>query len=223
MNEEIDASGLPPLPAPTQFVVRGLTRYVYTAEQVRQGQRDAVAADRSKFPRHMRRCFDEIADLRAQLATLPQGGAELVPKSSETRMDTGFHPGAESAAAPTQPKAQAGASIDTPEFQEKLNDLLCEERANKAEQASEVDRARAEFIAHIDAWAGSRAGDAVPIAWARKWHVDGEVPAKEKNASGRWAWPQKFKVYAVTPNKIFKDDVPLVAATAPGKQAGKEE
>ena len=57
--------------------------------------------------------------------------------------------------------------------------------------------------------------DAEPIAWARKWHVDGEKPTKERNANGRMAWPQKFKLHAITPHKIFPDDVPLVAAKEP--------
>jgi hypothetical protein len=52
-------------------------------------------------------------------------------------------------------------------------------------------------------------------AWARKWHVDGEKPAKERNANGRMAWPHKFTFHAITPNKVFNDDVPLYAAPVP--------
>ena len=51
---EVDDVGLPPLPSPDvlNFGVRG-----YTAEQFRQGQRDAVAADRARMPD-----ADEISD-----------------------------------------------------------------------------------------------------------------------------------------------------------------
>lgn len=53
-----------------------------------------------------------------------------------------------------------------------------------------------------------------PIAWARKWHVDGEKPEKVKKENGRWAWPAKFKMLPVTEGRVAKDDVPLVAANA---------
>lgn len=47
---EVDDGGLPPLPASawsTMDIGLGSTQY-YTAEQYRQGQRDAVAADRAR-------------------------------------------------------------------------------------------------------------------------------------------------------------------------------
>ncbi|WP_323142774.1 hypothetical protein [Massilia phyllosphaerae] len=65
-------------------------------------------------------------------------------------------------AAPTQPKAQV-ESIDTPEFGERLADLIDayrDELNGGPEQPYE--RARAALIDYIYAWAGSRAGDAVP-------------------------------------------------------------
>lgn len=57
-----------------------------------------------------------------------------------------------------------------------------------------------------EAWAGR------VVAWARKWHVDGEAPAKERKENGRWAWPSKFKLLPVTTTKCLSDDVPLCAA-----------
>lgn len=48
-----------------------------------------------------------------------------------------------------------------------------------------------------------------PVAYMRKWYFDGEVPNKEKKENGRWVWPKKFQFLAVTPIKIFKDDIPL--------------
>lgn len=55
-----------------------------------------------------------------------------------------------------------------------------------------------------------------PIAWMRKWHYDGEVPAKVKNESNRWVWPQKFKFLPVTANQVFPDDIPLSSADTLG-------
>jgi hypothetical protein len=64
-----------------------------------------------------------------------------------------------------------------------------------------------------------RQGEAV--AWARKWYVDGETPAKERNSNGRMAWPTKFKLLPVTVGKCLADDVHLIIqpATAPTRQA----
>ena len=45
-----------------------------------------------------------------------------------------------------------------------------------------------------------------PIAWMRKWALDGENPYK---VGGKW--PCKFKYYPVKMNQVFKDDVPLMA------------
>jgi len=53
-----------------------------------------------------------------------------------------------------------------------------------------------------------------PIAWARRWHVDGIKPVKERNENGRMAWPIKFKYLPVTQTRCFSDDVPLFAAIA---------
>ena len=75
------------------------------------------------------------------------------------------------------------------------------------------------IIAYID---GRTAGaaEAKPVAWARKWHIDGEQPVKERNANGRMAWLAKFKFKPITPHRIFPDDVPLAAV--PSHQQGKE-
>ena len=48
-----------------------------------------------------------------------------------------------------------------------------------------------------------------PVAWERKWSVDGEVPKKERRENGRMAWPFKFKLMPVTKHKCLPDDVPL--------------
>lgn len=52
---------------------------------------------------------------------------------------------------------------------------------------------------------------AKPAAWARKWHMDGVTPAKERNENGRLVWPLKFKFHPVTPIKVQADDVGLYA------------
>lgn len=52
---------------------------------------------------------------------------------------------------------------------------------------------------------------ATPVAWMRRWHFEGENPQKQRNENGRMVWPVKYKFLAVTPNKIFPDDVPLFA------------
>lgn len=51
--------------------------------------------------------------------------------------------------------------------------------------------------------------DAEPYAYVRKWHFDGEKPAKVKNENNRWAWPTKFKFVALSFPKCQPDDVPL--------------
>ena len=48
-----------------------------------------------------------------------------------------------------------------------------------------------------------------PIAWARKWFADGEVPAKERNQNGRLAWPKRFLLKELTANRVVSDDVAL--------------
>lgn len=51
-----------------------------------------------------------------------------------------------------------------------------------------------------------------PCAWMRRWKYEGkEPPPKVKNAKGRWEWPKESKFTAVTPIKLFSDDVPLYA------------
>jgi hypothetical protein len=128
------------------------------------GRRAAPALDASGLPRvktwqeryrndegqpDQRTCMlAEIADLRAQQAATTAKNAAV-----------GFD-----GAAPTQPKAQAGASIDTPEFRMLEADFVKEsvELSTKDHHADNTGlyAARTALIAHIDAWAGSRAGDA---------------------------------------------------------------
>lgn len=50
------------------------------------------------------------------------------------------------------------------------------------------------------------------MGYARRWHADGEVPAKVKNENGRMVWPAKFKWLSVTEHKTFNTDVGLVSA-----------
>lgn len=58
---------------------------------------------------------------------------------------------------------------------------------------------------------GGQAGEEVGVvAWIRKWAYDGETPAKEKNESGRMAWPFKFKLVPVSERQCLKDDEPLM-------------
>ncbi len=58
-------------------------------------------------------------------------------------------------------------------------------------------------------------GAAEPVAWARRWFVDGITPKKERNENGRMAWPKKFTLHEVTPSKIMTDDVALYAHPSP--------
>lgn len=61
-----------------------------------------------------------------------------------------------------------------------------------------------------------------PVAWARKWFVDGERPFKVKNEkTKRMGWHRKFMFHSVTSGKIFDDDVPLF--TAPVIRTDDEE
>ena len=64
------------------------------------------------------------------------------------------------------------------------------------DQAAEIDRIKAQQ-------------ERKPDAWARKWHIDGEKPAKVKKENGRWAWPGKFKFLPVTAGQCMADDVAL--------------
>ena len=50
-----------------------------------------------------------------------------------------------------------------------------------------------------------------PMAWARRWFVDGITPKKERNENGRMAWPKKFTYHEVTRSKVMTDDVALYA------------
>lgn len=50
-----------------------------------------------------------------------------------------------------------------------------------------------------------------PVAWARRWFIDGVTPKKERNENGRMAWPKKFTYHEVTRVKVMKDDVALYA------------
>ena len=62
-----------------------------------------------------------------------------------------------------------------------------------------------------------------PVAWARRWHSDGEKPVKVKNENGRWAWPQQFKFLPITLGKCLPDDVPLYAAPPAQREALTQE
>lgn len=53
-----------------------------------------------------------------------------------------------------------------------------------------------------------------PLAWARRWHANGETPAKERNDKGRLVWPLRFKLLAVTPHQCCRDDVPPYAPSS---------
>lgn len=56
-----------------------------------------------------------------------------------------------------------------------------------------------------------------PGAWLRRWAFDKEVPAKVKNAAGRWVWPTKFKLLPVTEKQCMEDDVPLYTSPPENK------
>lgn len=53
------------------------------------------------------------------------------------------------------------------------------------------------------------------VAWARRWYIDGETPAKVRKDNGRMAWPTKFTYHEVTKGKCFSDDVALFGHPAP--------
>ena len=54
-----------------------------------------------------------------------------------------------------------------------------------------------------------------PVAWARKWFVDGTKPYKEPNENGRVSWAKQFRLLPMTKSKILNDDVPLYATPQP--------
>jgi len=62
-----------------------------------------------------------------------------------------------------------------------------------------------------------------PVAWARRWYIDGETPRKERNANGRMAWPKKFTYHEVTKTKCFADDEPLYTRASPAPDDGMRE
>ena len=55
---------------------------------------------------------------------------------------------------------------------------------------------------------------AEPVAWIRRWALDGEKPAKELKENGRWAWPAKFKFIPVSLSKCMPADEALYTADA---------
>jgi hypothetical protein len=57
--------------------------------------------------------------------------------------------------------------------------------------------------------------EATAVAYMRRWAFDGETPTKVKSENGRWKWPYKFKLLALTQHKILQDDVALYAAPQP--------
>jgi hypothetical protein len=220
----LDASGLPQLPVPAHRGPTGTDAYFdsYTAEQVRQAQRDAVAS------RHA-----EIADLRAELAQTESAYRSVIEvcrgaaHALLAARDMVGHPdnvafidraladpeALVKGAAPTQPKAQVGASIDTPEFCNLLGDLLeCYRDELRGGPELRYEKARTALIAHIDAWAGSRAGDAVPDGWKL-------VPSEPTNKMTGIGQDLRYKsVNSI--GAIYR--AMLAAAPAPGKQAGDD-
>ena len=49
-----------------------------------------------------------------------------------------------------------------------------------------------------------------PVAWARRWYIEGEKPVKVRNPeTGRMVLPFRFKLHEVTTSKCLNDDVPL--------------
>jgi hypothetical protein len=62
-----------------------------------------------------------------------------------------------------------------------------------------------------------------PVAWARKWYLDGEIPQKEKNERGRMAWPYKFKFLPVSCHKCCEDDISLYTKPEPSRKPMTEE
>ena len=57
-----------------------------------------------------------------------------------------------------------------------------------------------------------REAKAEPVAWARRWYVDGVKPLKVKNENGRMVWAAQFHWKPVTETKLFPDDVALYAS-----------
>lgn len=106
-------------------------------------------SDRSSTKLMVEAMKDEIADLRAQLE-----GAQAHFLAAQ---DQAEHYRAK-CASPTQPKAQAGASIDTFEFAAALGAII--EAVQDMSNDEAYNTARAELVAYIDAWAGSRAAPA---------------------------------------------------------------
>lgn len=63
-----------------------------------------------------------------------------------------------------------------------------------------------------------------PLAWARRWHVDGEAPTQERSSkTGRMALAKKFKFLPVTPLRCLADDVPLFPLGAVAVDAAPQQ
>lgn len=79
-----------------------------------------------------------------------------------------------------------------------------------------------QIAAAMEAKPASAPSEQKPVAWARKWHMDGEVPKKIKNDKDRMAWPFKFKLHPITETKCLPDDVALFAAPQPDYKAQRD-
>lgn len=119
-------------------------------------------------------------------------------------------------AAPTQHSAHSG-SVDTPKFRELLGEITSAAEVSGRYGGGEGFKdelvATAALIAHIDAWAGSRAGDAVPDGWKL-------VPVEPTNKMTAIGQDLRYKsVNSI--GAIYH--AMLAAAPAPGKQAGNDQ
>jgi hypothetical protein len=202
----LDASGLPPLPDPHYTMPRIIpcapVRHYYTAEQVRQAQREALYQGRvyqhKVGQKIIGRLRETITDLRAQLA---RHGLSSNPVDAQK----GAYVAIKTGAAPTQPKAQVGSIEDYAQFHHLLDSWMGLSGEHQNDAAPQVAEAWRKFLDYIDAWAGSRAGDAVRLLREARAVLE--------------TW--KDVVPAVS---LCADiDKVLVAAPAPGKQAGDDQ
>jgi hypothetical protein len=151
----LDADGLPPLPEPKatyadlddfgNVVIRKTIHY--TAEQVRQAQRDAVAADRrARRPDGMSTALAEVTDRLAREA------AENLSLKMELRA-------LEAKLARQDQQPAQRASIDTAEFRKLLADAQ-----GWLDGEPVMDEFAHALIAHIDAWGRAKC-TAIPDGW----------------------------------------------------------
>jgi len=111
-------------------------------------------------------------------------------------------------AAPTQPKAQVGTIEDYAQFHVLHSAWMSARDYWQDDAAEQVAEAWRKFIDYIDAWAGSRAGDAVRLFLGAAYPVSKEIDSRG------YCWSEAY---------LDQARELALTAPAPGKQAGNDQ